>query len=131
MEIHLKIIGVLLIALALFHAWFPKYFNWKEELKTVSLINGQMMVVHTFFVALVLLLMGLLCLTCATELVQTKLGKIITLGFGIFWSMRLIIQFFGYSAKLWKGKTFETIMHVSFSLLWIYLSVVFFWVALD
>lgn len=130
MEIHLKIIGVLLIALALFHAWFPKYFNWKEELKTVSLINGQMMVVHTFFVALVLLLMGLLCLTCATELVQTKLGKIITLGFGIFWSMRLIIQFFGYSSQLWKGKTFETIMHVSFSLLWIYLSMVFFWVAL-
>jgi hypothetical protein len=130
MEIHLKIIGVLLIALALFHAWFPKYFNWKEELKSVSLINGQMMVVHTFFVALILLLMGLLCLTCSAELIQTKLGKIISLGFGIFWSMRLVIQFFGYSSQLWRGKTFETIMHVSFSLLWTYLSVVFFWLTM-
>jgi hypothetical protein len=49
MEIHFKIIGVLLIALALAHIVFPKYFNWDKELKSLSLINRQMMTVHTFF----------------------------------------------------------------------------------
>tara|TARA_R110000737_G_scaffold217581_1_gene233983 strand:- start:720 stop:905 length:186 start_codon:yes stop_codon:yes gene_type:complete len=48
MEVHLKIIGVLLMALALVHIIFPKYFNWKEELKSLSLINKQMMTIHTF-----------------------------------------------------------------------------------
>ena len=113
------------MALALVHIIFPKYFNWKEELKSLSLINKQMMTVHTFFVALVVFLMGLLCLTSSTELVETRLGKTISLGLAIFWSLRLIIQFFGYSSKLWKGKLFETIIHILFSGLWIYLSVIF------
>lgn len=127
MEIHYKIIGLLLIVLALVHLIFPKYFNWNEELKSLSLINRQMMTVHTFFIALIVFLMGLLCLTSATELIETKLGKTISLGLGIFWSTRLFIQFFGYSTELWKGKTFETIVHIFFSLLWTYLSMIFFW----
>ena len=129
MEIHFKIIGVLLMALALVHVIFPKYFNWKTELKSLSLINRQMMIVHTFFIALVVFLMGLLCVLFPTELIESKLGKTISGGLGLFWTARLFIQFFGYSAALWKGKPFETMVHVSFSLLWIYVSVVFFWTA--
>ena len=126
MEIHLKIIGCLLICLALFHIVFPKYFNWDTELKSLSLINRQMMTVHTFFIALTLFLMGLLCLTSSSELIETNFGKKICFGLGIFWASRLFFQFFVYSTNLWKGKKFETLMHILFSLLWIYLSVIFF-----
>lgn len=125
MEIHLKIIGYLLLILSLMHIGFPKYFEWKKELQFLSLINRQMMVVHTFFVAFAVFLMGLLCLVSSNELITTNLGKNVCLSFGIFWIIRLIIQFFGYSKKLWKGKIFETIMHIVFSILWTYLSVVF------
>ena len=59
MELQLKIIGVLLIALALLHAFFPRYFQWKKELSGLKLINRQMMYVHTFFIALAVFLMGL------------------------------------------------------------------------
>ncbi len=126
MQIHLKIIGVLLMALGLIHIFFPKYFNWDKELKSLSLINRQMMKVHTFFIALTVFLMGLLCFTSSTELIETNLGKKISLGLGIFWTVRLFIQFFGYSTELWKGKTFETAIHIIFSLLWVYLSGIFF-----
>ena len=125
MELQLKIIGVLLIVLALLHAGFPRYFNWKEELRPLSLMNRQIMTIHTFFIALVVLLMGILCLTSAGELTGTALGKKIAFGFGIFWATRLVVQFFGYSPALWRGKTFETVVHVVFALLWTYLSVVF------
>ena len=125
MGIHFKIIGVLLIALALVHIFFPKYFNWKEELKSLSLINRQMMTVHTFFIALTVFLMGMLCLTSSNELVETNFGKKISLGLGVFWTVRLFFQFFGYSSNLWKGKKFETAMHILFSLFWLYLSVMF------
>jgi hypothetical protein len=125
MEIHFKIIGVLLIALALAHIVFPKYFNWDKELKSLSLINRQMMTVHTFFIALTVLLMGLLCLTSSAELIETNLGKKISLGLGIFWTVRLFVQFFGYSIDLWKGKKFETIVHILASIFWAYLSLIF------
>lgn len=126
MDLHIKTIGVLLMTLALIHIGFPKYFKWKENLASLSLINRQMMIVHTFFIALTVFLMGLLCFVCTTEMVQTNLGKSLSLGLGIFWAIRLVIQIFGYSNKLWKGKLFETTMHIIFSALWAYLTIIFF-----
>jgi hypothetical protein len=126
MELHLKIIGWILTILALAHGIFPRYFNWKNEFKNVSLINREMMYIHTFFIALMVLLMGVLCITSATEIVGTKLGKTVSLGLSIFWTTRLIIQFFGYSSALWKGKVFETIIHILFTFFWAYLSIIFF-----
>ena len=125
MQLHFHIIGISLMILALIHIIFPKYFNWKEELKSLSLMNKQMMTIHTFFIALIVFLMGLLCLTSAGELTGTKLGKTVSLGLGVFWAIRLFIQFFGYSSTLWKGKPFETFIHIVFSGFWIYLNGVF------
>ena len=129
MELHLKIIGVILIILAIIHASFPKQFKWKTELSSLSLINRQMMSVHTFFIALTVLLMGVFCLYSATEIINTPLGRQIAFGFFIFWGVRFIFQFFVYSSKLWKGKPFETVMHIIFSITWIYLTVIFFMIA--
>lgn len=129
MHAHLIIIGILLIALALVHLVFPSYFNWKNELPLLSLVNRQLMTIHTFFIALTVFLMGVLCLVSTDDLINTHLGKVITTGLAIFWSIRLVIQFFGYSSKLWKGKTFETVVHVFFVFLWTYLSFIFWWVA--
>ncbi len=113
------------MVLAFIHLPFPKYFKWKEELKPLSLINKQMMEVHTFFIALVVFLMGLLSLTQATAMVHTDLGRIISLGMGVFWGFRLLFQLFVYSVKLWKGKPFETSIHIVFTLLWIYITSVY------
>jgi hypothetical protein len=130
MVVQLKAIGFLLVILALLHVAFARYFNWREEFAPVSLINRQMMYVHTFFVAFTVLLMGVLCLTSAAELVGTPLGHRLALGCGIFWLARLLVQFFGYSAQLWRGKRFETFVHVVFAALWTYLSTVFVLVGL-
>lgn len=125
MEIHLKIAGSLLILLALAHIYFPRYFNWHKELKSISLINRQMMTFHTFFIALTLFLMGLLCITSSDELINTSLGKKVSLGLAVFWVIRLFVQFFGYSSELWRGKRFETIVHILFSFIWSYFVLVF------
>lgn len=125
MEVHFKIIGYLLAILSSLHAIFPKYFNWKEELKTLSLVNQELMKVHTFFIALAVFLIGLLCITSTEDLINTNLGKTVSLGIGIFWLFRLLFQFVGYSPEIWKGKVFETTIHILASIFWTYLSVVF------
>ena len=122
MEVHLLICGILQIGLAILHIIFPKYFNWKQELASLSLINRQIMYIHTLFIAIAVGLMGILSITEAEALVNTNLGQKICLGFGLFWLIRLFVQFFGYSSRLWKGKPFETVIHIFFSGLWLYLS---------
>ena len=125
MEFHLQLTGVLLIILALLHAVFPKYLDWKRDLSSLSMANRQIMYVHSFFIALGVALIGLLCLTSSHQLLYTPLGKKIALGLALFWSARWLVQFFGYSSKLWKGKRFETVVHVLLALFWTYLSIVF------
>ena len=125
MELQIKIIGGLFILLAFLHVVFPKYFNWKQELDSLSLMNRQMMYIHMFFIAFGIFLLGLLCLTSSDALINTAFGKRVCLGLGIFWAVRLYFQFFVYSAKLWKGKTFETIVHILFSLFWTYVTTIF------
>ncbi len=130
MELHLKLTGLFLILLSLLHGIFPAYFKWQTELRFISLINRQLMYIHTFFIALALFLLGVLCLTSAKEIIETSLGKKLALGTGIFWMIRLLIQFFGYSSQLWKGKRFETGVHIFFTFLWSYFACVFIWVYL-
>jgi hypothetical protein len=125
MDLHIKIIGYLLVIISLLHLFFPKYFEWKKECSSMSQLNRQMFYIHSYFIALVLFLMGVLCLTSAFDLLNTNLGKKISLGFAIFWITRLVVQFVGYSSKLWKGKRFETGIHILFSLFWIYFSTIF------
>ncbi len=83
-----------MIVIALAHAIFPRYFAWKEELASLSLMNRQMMKIHSFFIALAVFLMGLLCVTSSTELIGTELGRKIALGLGVFWTVRLLAQLF-------------------------------------
>ncbi len=126
MELQLKIIGVMLVLLSFVHGIFPKYFNWKEELKDLSMMNREMMKVHTFFIALMVFGVGMLNIFCTEDLLNTRLGNKIAIFLGVFWGIRAFLQFFGYSTEIWKGKTFETIVHIVFSIFWIYMTVLYF-----
>jgi hypothetical protein len=126
LELHLKIIGCILIVLALIHFYLPKRFNWVIELSGLSLINRQLMYVHTFFVAFAVFLIGVLCITASADMVNTRLGHQLAFGLFVFWATRLYFQFFVYSPQLWQGKMFEQAVHIVFVLLWAYLTVIFF-----
>jgi hypothetical protein len=130
MQTPLEITGGLLMALALLHAVFPRYFRWKEETAGLGLLTRQILHVHTFFIALTVFLMGLLCATSAGDLISSPLGRRICLGLAVFWGIRLVIQFFGYSSKLWRGKPFETFAHVAFTLFWAWLTGLFLVIAM-
>lgn len=128
MQLNLQMAGGLLVALALLHVAFPRYFRWKETTASLEPVTREILYVHTFFIAFIVLLMGVLCLSSTQLLLTTELGHRICLGLAVFWTTRLFFQFFGYSSKLWKGKRFETIVHIVFSGLWLYLSAIF-WLA--
>ncbi len=130
MIIHLQIIGIVFLGLAVMHIGFPSYFHWKTDLHSMSLINRQMMQVHALFIAITVLMMGLLCLIYHEELLTSPLGKIISLGFGLFWLFRLLIQLFGYSPKLWLGKPFESMVHILLIFFFTYACYTFLYVAL-
>ncbi len=121
LALHLKTVGILLLALAFAHVFFPKRFAWKKEFSNVSLLNRQIFYVHCFFISLVLVLTGMLSLVYTSLLLRRdELAKVVLGGLLVFWVARLFIQLFVYDRSLWKGHPFNTSMHILFTGMWTY-----------
>ena len=126
LHIHLQIAGALLLLLSAAHGGFSRYFGWKQELGALSLLTRQMFLVHTFFIALVVALIGALSLFCADSLLTPgPLSRAVLAGILIFWLVRLVFQWFVYDSAIWRGRPFYTVMHCLFSAFWIYAAVTY------
>jgi hypothetical protein len=124
----LRIAGAILLLLALSHVGFSKRFHWDQELPRLSLLNRQVFVVHTFFIALVVTFMGILSLVFPETLVErSQLARIVLAGLALFWATRLVFQWFVYDRALWRGRRFETLVHFTFTVIWMYLTSVYAW----
>lgn len=126
LDFHLRIAGLLQIMLAFLHLFFPRRFRWKEELSRLSLLNRQIFVVHTIFICIVLAMMGSLSLLAPHALLERSvLARLIAAGFASFWAVRLLFQWVVYDSTLWRGQPFNTVIHILFTALWLYLTVVY------
>jgi len=122
---HLRAVGVLMAMLAVANLFVPGRFNWREELSRVSLLNRQIFQAHTVFIVLLIALMSALFLTCAEALLEpTRLSRAVLTGLTIFWGLRMLMQWFFYSPRVWRGNRFNTTMHWVFSAGWIYVTAV-------
>jgi len=122
----LRVAGALLLVLAASHALFPKRLGWKEDLERLTPLNRQVFLVHTFFIVLVVSMMGVLSLAFAELLVApSPLARFVLAGLTLFWAARLFVQWFVYDASLWRCDRFNTMVHVVFSILWTYLTAVY------
>ena len=128
LETHLKLAGLVLLILAFAHLFFEKRFGWKEEFASLSPFNRQMFYVHNFFIMLVIALCGALSLFGTESMLEkSALGRYVAGGILFFWACPWVSQFFVYDSALWRGKVFETRVHIAFSLFWTYLVAVYGW----
>lgn len=123
LSIHLQIVGVLLVLLGLSHAFFNRYFGWEQELAAVSLLTRRVFFVHSFFIALGVVLAGAVSFIYADTLLRpAALNRALLAAMVTFWLCRLLAQFFAYDSAIWRGDRFRTFMHVAFVLIWCYVT---------
>lgn len=126
LEWPLRVAGAGLILLALLHVPISRELKWKEDAKKLSPMNESVFHVHTFFVCLVLVIMGLPSLLTPEALLEKSLlGKWTAISWSVFWFIRLYCQWFVYRSDLWKGNPRDTVIHYWFTLVWIYLSTLY------
>src|SRR3954466_15514222 len=122
----LRVCGSCLLGLFVLNFFVPKRFKWAEELPRLSRLNRRIFQVHAIFIALILLMMGLLLVTLPRGLIAPDpLARAVCAGLAVFWTVRLWMQWFLYDAELWRGKTFATVMHFAFTGLWVLLVTTF------
>lgn len=122
----LRLAGAGLIALALVHLLIGKHLRWREDVAQLTPVNRAIFHVHTLFICLMLVLMGLPCLLDPAVFLQpSRAAAWLAWSFAGFWGTRLYCQWFVYGWELWRGKRRETFLHGIFTCLWLALTVLF------
>jgi len=112
--------------LVVVNVFVPRRFHWREEMARLSLLNRQIFQAHAIFLVLTLALISALLLTCGDTLLEpTRLSRAVMIGLTIFWTLRMLMQWGFYSADIWRGHRFNTVMHYAFSTIWIYVTAIF------
>lgn len=126
LELALRIAGASHLLLAIAHIPISRHLGWKADIEAASLLTRQIFWVHCFFICLVLALMGALAVYDPRAIIgRSPLGLYVTGGITLFWLIRLFCQWFVYDSTLWRGKRFETAIHVLFSAIWVFYVVVY------
>lgn len=115
----LQVAGAGLILLAVLHVPIGKRLNWQEDAARLSPVNASIFHVHTFFICLVLVMMGLPSLIDPRIFLdQSAAGAWLAWSISAFWAVRLYFQWFVYQDNLWRGKRLETAVHWWFTFVW-------------
>lgn len=122
----LRITGIGLILLAVIHVPISKRLKWKEQGALLTAENEMVFHVHTFFICVTLVMMGLPAfLAPEVFLEKSGMARWMSWSFCVFWVIRLYCQGFVYRAHLWRGRLLETRIHYLFIGLWLALALVF------
>ena len=123
---HLRLAGAGLILLGLAHLWFGEPLQWKQDLAKLTLVNRQIFLVHCFYIALILVLLGILSLTLAESLLQpTPLSRAVLCGITLLWAIRLYIQWRVFDPSLWRDNRAHRLVHFVLTTVWLYLTAVY------
>jgi hypothetical protein len=116
----LQVAGCTQLMLAWLHVPIAQKLNWRADTAKLPLATAEVFYVHTYFICLTLVFMGLLS-SCAPQLLLEKsaLARWLAAFLTCFWGFRLYCQLFVYSSALWRGKRRETAIHIIFTLAWL------------
>ncbi len=104
LELALRIAGVSHVALGLAHLPLWRLFGWTRETSKLSPLTARVFAVHTFFVAFVVVALGVVAASRPELLLEPSGGARLFLGFSaIFWALRLAAQPLVFDPVLLRG----------------------------
>ena len=92
-KIIIYLCGIYSLGFAIFHIFFWKLFNWKNDLKKLSIVNRGVMQILNVCLIYFFLFVAFICFFHTNELIKTSLGKSFLIAFSFFWFLRTIQQF--------------------------------------
>ena len=120
-EANLRVVGVLLLAIAALGVAVHRHFGWGAEIRRLTLLTRQVFLIHSAFVTLTIILLGVLLAGFAPALLAPGvLPRALLVGLLVMWSARMLAQWFFYDPSLWRGDRLNTFMHVLFSVIYVY-----------
>ncbi len=113
----IKIGGLFNIALAIFHLFFWRLFNWREDLRSLSFLNRGIMQVLNLTLTLVFIAFAYLSLVHTYELYLTTLGRSLLLCISVLFMLRAFMQVVFFRLMHW-GSVLLLVLFIAGGLLY-------------
>ena len=113
LELWLRIVAVAQIALAVLSLNLPRILKWQPDIDRMSLLVREVFEIHSWFIALTLVIWGVLTWRFAPDmaLAPYEMARWLSAMIGVFWGVRCILQWTHYSASHWRGIPSRTVIH--------------------
>ncbi|WP_316771626.1 hypothetical protein [Pedobacter frigiditerrae] len=85
--------GIYSIGFAIFHIYFWRLFDWKNDLQKLKAPNKAIIQIANLRLIYIFFGIALVCFVFPRELLSSKLGNAFLLGISLFWLGRTIEQF--------------------------------------
>jgi hypothetical protein len=122
----LRLVGVALVLLGVAHLAMPRALAWSTQFTTLDPLNRRIMYVHTLFIGLTCVLLGLAPLALTAELLAPgPMPTAVLVAECGFWLARWCVQFAAFPPGLWRHSRPHVAGYVGLSLLWTWIVAVF------
>lgn len=102
----------------------PSRLGWKEDLQKLTPFNRKLMWVHGGFAVLTIIAFGTLTLALHDELLRGDRAALgLALFIGVYWALRIVVDFFYYEHKDWPRGDGFVVGHILLTSLFAFLSV--------
>jgi hypothetical protein len=85
--------GIYAVGFAIFHLFFWKIFDWKNDLKKLKLVNRAIIQIANLRLIYFFLFVACICFVFPQDLVETRFGNWFMIGISLFCLGRTIEQF--------------------------------------
>lgn len=101
------------LLIAVLNLGLVRIMQWQGDLERMPLLVREVFKVHSLFISITVAAFGILTLRFAETIVlgHDELARWLAGAIGLFWSVRAVIQWTGYSASHWRGLPRETAIH--------------------
>ena len=101
----------------------PSRLGWKEDLQKLTSFNRKLMWVHGGFAVLTIIAFGMLTLALHAEMLRGDRAAIgLALFIGVYWTLRIVVDFSYYEHKDWPRGGNLMIGHILLTSLFGYLA---------
>ncbi len=93
--------GVFNAAFAVFHLFFYRIFNWREDLRTLTFVNRGIVRVLNLCLAMAFVIFAYVSLVHTDELLTSALGTALMAAIALFWMARALLQAGVFGLRRW------------------------------
>jgi hypothetical protein len=109
MELCIRLAGVGMLLIVVANFLVPKVFRYRENIAGCDVFFGQVFLVHAGYIVYTVLGMGLFCLWRPEFFLTTVEGRAFAGFIGLFWGVRVMLQFFYYDRVMTRRFPFWSV----------------------